>query len=645
MSAGATGYRKNVDEPAAADEHLHRNLKLLQEAERWYDSLLNFRERRRRARRYYRGRQWNDPVKVNGRLMTEEEYIKLQGRVPLKQNLIRPAVKSVLGQYRSSPYKPVVYSRNRQDQTAAEMMTVAYEAVYEMNSGRERDTRELEEFLISGMAAYKTRFEYDAERQRPVPRFYDVKPACLFFNTDVKDIRLKDVYMIGEIVDTTLDSLVASYARTKADEERIKSYYRVVRTARNDGEGLSPGSLDRMDFLMPEDPGKCRVIEVWKKEGEWRLFVHDYADGSYEEHSLSERVEIDRINEERRRLETENGVELPMIEYDQKYVEFWKGYHLTPSGNTLWEGESPYEHKSHPYVVCAYPMLDSEVWGMVEDIIDQQRMINRMVILQDFIMSASAKGVLLVPEECIPDDSSIEQIAEEWVKYNGVIKVKLKKGAEVPKQLSANSINVGIHEMLQMQMKFLEDVSGVHGPLQGKTPSSGTPAALYNMQTQNATLNILDYLESFGAFLRDRDKKMIQLIRQFYTERQYITVAGRAYSEEAKRYDPERIRNIDFENSIGKGTDTPVYRAMADDMLWQMLQSKYITFEMFLEHSSMPFADKLMESVKQLQERMAALRPGAGGNGDGGAGQAELQNAPSGGVPPDESVQQMQDFF
>ena len=609
MNARNTGYKRGVKEAMQEDANLHRNLKLLEEAEQWYNSLSDFRERRRRARRYYRGRQWNDMVKVNGKWMTEEEYIKMQGRVPLKQNLIRPAIKSVLGQYRCSPYKPVVYSRNRQDQTAAEMMTIAYEAVYEMNSGKERDTRELEEFLISGMAAYKIRYEYDADRQRPEPKFCDVKPSCLFFNTNVRDVRLSDVFIVGEVIDTTLDSLIASYACTKEEEERIKSYYQARNGVVSTTDGLSSNELDHIHFLTPEEPDKCRVVEIWKKEGAWRLYVHDYADGTYEEHPLSDKAEIDAVNAERRRMEAENGVELPMIEYDEKYVEYWKGYHLTPTGQTLWEGESPYEHKSHPYVICAYPMLDSEVWGMVEDIIDQQRMINRMVILQDFIMSASAKGVLVVPEECIPDDSTIEDIAEEWVKYNGVIKVKLKKGAEVPRQLSANSMNIGIQEMLQMQMKFIEDISGVQAPMLGKTPNSGTPAALYNMQTQQSALNILDYLETFGAFLRDRDKKVIQVIRQFYTEKQYITVAGRAYSEQSKMYDPERIRNIDFENSIGKGMDTPVYRAIADDMLWQMLQSGYITFEMFLEHSSMPFADKLMESVNR--QPPAGQRPEA----------------------------------
>ena len=44
----------------------------------------------------------------------------------------------------------------------------------------------------------------------------------------------------------------------------------------------------------------------------------------------------------------------------------------------------------HP-ICCCFTPLDGEVWGFVEDIIDQQKYINRLIVLQDMIISASAK--------------------------------------------------------------------------------------------------------------------------------------------------------------------------------------------------------------------------------------------------------------
>jgi hypothetical protein len=38
--------------------------------------------------------------------------------------------------------------------------------------------------------------------------------------------------------------------------------------------------------------------------------------------------------------------------------------------------------------------------------------------------------------------------------------------------------------MLSIQLKLLEDISGVQGALQGKAPSAGTPASLYATGTK-----------------------------------------------------------------------------------------------------------------------------------------------------------------
>lgn len=586
-------------------ETLGRNREILNQVVEYYSAMYDLRKRRMRSRKFYRGDQWSDYVEVNGRMIREEEYIRMQGKPALKQNMIRPPMRNVIGQYRSNPFKPVVFARNRQNQRAAEMMSVALEAALFMNEGRERDARVLEEFLMSGMAVYKTGFSFDHEREQPIPKFRAVNPNRFFVNTNLEDVCGADVNFVGEISDLTLPDVVAEYAKDGLTEDRIRGMYRQVNEYYATLPGFGARRMDTIDPLVPEDLSRCRVIEVWRLEAEWRLWVHDYMDASYEICGEGALPEIEAENAARGALGAENGVEVPPIEYERKYVKFWKCYHLTPYGETLWEGETPYEHKSHPYVFKLYPMLDGEIWGMVEDLIDQQKMVNRMVILQDFIISASAKGVLLVPEDCIPEDMTIEDFAEEWVKYNGVIRIKLKPGQAAPQQVSANSLHIGITEMIQMQLKLMQDIAGVQGAIQGKSPSAGTAASLYAQETQNAALNVLDYLETFSAFLQRRDKKLLQVIKQFYTEKQYIAVAGSDCSEDARNYDPDEIRDVDFDNTIARGTDTPSYRVVVDDILWKMLEGRFISAEMFLEHCSYPFADKVLQGMKKMREEMS----------------------------------------
>lgn len=607
--APAVGYRKKQAAAAASctdsDEKRKRNHELLNRVSECYSAMYDLRRRRMRSRKFYRGDQWSDYVEVNGQRIREEEYIKMQGKPALRQNMIRPPMRNVVGQYRSNPFKPVVFARNRQNQKAAEMMSVALEAALFMNESKERDVRVLEEFLLSGMAIYKTGFSFDHERRQPIPKFRAVNPNRFFINTDLEDVCGADVNFVGEIADLSVEDVVAEYAKNGLSEERVRQMYRSVSDFYTTMEGFDSRRMDGLDPLVAPDSNHCRVVEVWRLEAEWRLWVHDYLDASYEVRGGDELPEIEAENAARALLGEENGVEVPMIEWERKYVKYWKCYHLTPCGETLWEGETPYEHHSHPYVFKLYPLLDGEIWGMVEDLIDQQKMVNRMVILQDFIISASAKGVLLVPEECIPDDMTIEDFADEWVKYNGVIKIKMKPGQAAPQQVSANSLHIGINEMIQMQLKLMQDIAGVQGAIQGRAPASGTAASLYAQETQNAALNVLDYLETFSAFLQRRDKKLLQVIKQYYTERQYIAVAGSDYSEEARNYDPDKIRDVDFDNTIAKGIDTPSYRVVVDDILWKMLEGRFISAEMFLEHCSYPFADKILQGMKKMREELA----------------------------------------
>ena len=584
-----------------------KNRQIIEMAQQCYNGTRDVRKRTVRNRKFYRGEQWGDFVEVNGKRMTEGEYIKMQGKPALVQNLIRPPLRNILGQYRSNPFKSTIYSRNRDDQSASEMMTVAFESVYQMNDGKERDARMLETYLLSGVAIYNTSYSFDEERMRTIPKFKATNINRFFIDVNMEDVCGDDIAIIGEIADVTLLDLIATYARNKAQEEEIRAIYAGVKQDYNK-EAFDTDNYDNLNFLTPSDTNLCRVIQVQVKEGSWRLLAHDYADATLEMYDIKDKPMLDAENAARKRMAAENGVDVPLIEYEEQFMQVWKYYHLTPNGYALWQAECPYAHNSHSYVFKFYPMLDGAVWSMVEDLIDQQKMVNRMVILQEFIMSASAKGVLLVPEEAIPDDMDLSDFADEWVKYNGVIKIKskTKKGAEVPlpKQVVASAVNVGATDMINLQMRLMQDIGGVHGASQGKTPASGTPAALYAQESANATINILDYLESFGWFTQKRDYKIIQIIKQFDQEKHYQAQGATNVSEGAKTYDPDLIRNIDFDNSISKANDTPTFRMIVDDMLWKMLESQFIGIEMFLEHSSLPFSDKLLASIKSQKEQL-----------------------------------------
>ena len=363
------------------------------------------------------------------------------------------------------------------------------------------------------------------------------------------------------------------------------------------------------DFLVPRDNTRCRVIEVWRKESKPRYRCHDVNNGDIFKVDLADFDELVLAeNEHRLQMGVEAGMsedEIPLIRYEWMMDSYWYYYILSPFGDILEEGETPYEHKSHPYVFKAYPFIDGEIHSFVSNVIDQQRYTNRLITMYDWIMRASAKGVLLFPEECLPDDMSIEDVADEWARFNGVIMIKQPKtGTALPQQVANNATQIGISELLNMQLKFFEDISGVNGAIQGKPGYSGMSASLYNQQTQNATMSLLDLLDTYSSFIRDGAYKDVKNIQQFYDSPRVFNISGKNSS--IVQYDPKKIRDVEFDLSIVESTSTPAYRMLTNDLLMQLWQAKAISVEQLLENGDFPFADRLLQSIQSQKEQVAA---------------------------------------
>ena len=622
-----------------SDDMETENLLLLQRCEAYYNGLSDFRTRRLRAFNYLRGRQWSDYVyDDDGNVVTEENYILSQGKIPFKNNVIRMLIRNIIGQMETQKTASIVDSRTPEDASLSEMLTNTLQYIQQLNEVNVLDPRNFEEFLMSGAIVDKTTYSFWPTKNREDVFTKSINPNFMFFNTNVKDIRGIDLDLVGEIIDIPLEKVIETFAQNEADVEVIKSWYPLP--GRNNAWNVMPfdGSQEQnVNFLIPSDINLCRVIEVWEKVTDWRVYAHDYLTGDYTVTKLS-MSDIKKINDQRIETGKKSGMSqenIPLIDARKKMESFWVVKYLTPYGKCLYQRETPYAHKSHPYTLTLFPLLNGEVWGLIEDIIDQQRNINRNMALLDFMMGSAAKGVLLVPEESIPEDMTIDDFADEWTKYNGVIKIKLKAGAQLPQQVSTAATNIGAMDMLKLQMDLVQQISGVNGAQMGQEAKSGTPNSLYVNQAANSSTNTRDLMNNFDWHRRKRNEKMLQVAIQFYKEKRYIASSGLQYSKEAEYYDPDRIQNFEFDLKISEGQDTPVFRQIISDQLFQMLQANMIDLQMFLENSGMPYAEKILAAVKSRQEQAAqAQQPGQPGQ----PGQVPQQ-----GQPQPEQVPQPQD--
>lgn len=584
-----------------------RAFDILMEAQYYWNQMEDFRKDRERNKRYTYGFQWDDMICVDGKSMSEEEYIKSQGNVPLKNNLIRRLVRSVLGVYRSQSKEPTCTARDRDEQKLGETMSTILQCNMQLNRMNDVYARTMEEFLISGFIVHRKSYGWRNGKEDCWTDY--VQPNNFFIDNNMRDFRGWDVSVLGEVHDISFGQLCEQFASSPQEYRQLRDIYKWA--ARKDYiatyvERFGYSRLENYDFLFTSEPGRCRVIEIWRKEQKPRYRCHDYQNGDIfkiDEEDYAQVVLTE--NEERMRMAKEAGMpedEVPLIKATWFVDDYWYFYYLSPFGDILREGETPYEHGSHPYVFKAYPFIDGEIHSFVADVIDQQRYTNRLITLYDWIMRASAKGVLMMPEDCLPDGVSIDDIAESWTEFNGVIVYKPSKSGKVPEQVANNSTNIGIAELLNIQLKFFEDISGVTGALQGKPGYSGESASHYNQQTENATKSLLDLLESFSCFVVDGAYKDVKNMQQFYDSKRVFNIAGKSGAQ--IEYDPKKIRDVEFDLSITESTSTPAYRHLANDMLMQLYQSQAISVEQLLEHGDFPFADELLQSIKSQKEQL-----------------------------------------
>ena len=326
---------------------------------------------------------------------------------------------------------------------------------------------------------------------------------------------------------------------------------------------------------------------------------------------LTPMSEAGNSNFETESVGTVSDDDLLLIEYEFATERYWYYRYMSPYGDVLQEGRSPYWHGEHNYVLHLYPLVQGRLGNFVEQFIDQQRAINRTATLIDFIRGTSSKGVLVVDDDAF-ESMSREEVIDEYVRYNGVLFVKLKPGQSIDgvvRQYNSGAAVAGDFELLNLQLRLINEISGVNSAMQGQSPRSGTPASLYAQQVQNSSLNLKGLFDGFRTFRRRRDAKVMKTLQQYYNENRYIDLAGSQYSEEAKWYDPQKVQESELDITISEGYNTPAFQMIANDFLMELFRANALDVKTMLENSSYPFATKILEAIKRNEEAAAKGKP------------------------------------
>lgn len=574
------------------------------------------RKEHARFMQYYSGEQWSDLVQdpdKPGKMISEKELFSRMGVTPITHNILQQYIRNVLGQMLSNPYKTIINSRREEDSQAAEMLTNAIQACLELNENTTIDINHIIALHTIGVAWSKITYTHWDDRNVTDARIDFVNENRISWNQDCEDPRLFDLRRICELHSYTMDELISNFAATTADENTLRELYRSKREDREEQNSTAEQTLLNMEFWgSGSEVNKYRVLEVWSKRGRWVLWANDRAtfDRPKEYVNNIAEVEAQIAKENSRRLAqgAAAGMDVeavPLIEYERHYERYWYCQFLTPEGVCLLEMESPYEHQQHPYTFSSMPIIDGVSKPMFSDLIEMQRNINRQRTMLDMLIASSAKNTLFIPEDAL-EGHTLEEYADEIMKINGVIRFKPKPGINaLPQFLQRNAVNIGIFDVLNFDMQQIQQISGLSGAIQGQVAKSNMPASLYAQQAQNTMLNFVLLFNRFNDYCTKRDKKLMRVCLQYYTEPRYLATSGKSYGVTATEYIPEKAKAIADSISFvpSQGMDTPIFRAQINDYLMEMLRGNLIPVETFLQHTTLPFGKQILSEIKSLKEQ------------------------------------------
>lgn len=440
-----------------------QDTKLSERARRAWDDAAPMRRKRCRLKDFTYGRQWDDTtMTADGRRLTERQIAVEEGRAPITNNIIRRMVKSIIGHYRH--------------------LRAAETDGGDLSPLSEYDARALEEFLISGMVIQHIDNSGEIENISPERFIYR-----RFAHMDASDCTL-----IGHLADLPLADVLERYS--EGDTRRAAA----IRDAFRQQNAL-PATLPLLfreeTFDSASLPATVRIIDICERSSIECIEAHDAEKGSVQQFPLTSESQLRREAARRKK----KG--LAPITTSYKVVRKWTRTILAPNGLVLHTEDI----ERPPYAVRFYPMIDGEVHSAVEDVIDQQKLVNRLVSTLDRIIASSAKGVLLYPADQLPDGFTWRDIRRIWSNPTGILPYKRTSRTMMPQQANSPGSSAGATELLRMQLELFDEISGATGAFRGKSNTAAGEGML-RAEMENSLISMLDILNSFHEFILCRDK-------------------------------------------------------------------------------------------------------------------------------------------
>lgn len=485
----------------------------------------------RRCVNFYEGQQWTpDEVQV----FEEDE------RPYLTINKIARLIRLVLGYQRQNRHEPIVTPDNdaQANHDVAEILSHMLKSTMDDNKYKWTESRVFEDGMTTGRGYYDVRLDFSENLLGDVS-ISDLDPFSVFPDPDGQRYDGKDWNFWFHTAWMSLDQIlsifkIAAYEKVKNQAQGMSSSIALGEDAQMDDLGPpryfglfswfdeSLRSAKNMEtigapFQMQEhfDTGQKTIRVI---DGQHRMFKRVKYFVDVETMGMTEIAE--HWDEERiaRCVDwaARHGRQIQRLDRVEKRVRWI----ITAGDVILFNEWSPYKDFT---LVPFFPYFRRGMTrGMIDDLIDPQREINKRRSAQIHIVGTQANSGWVFEEGSLDDDE--EENLRNFGSTPGVV-IKYRMGHDKPERIQPAAAPTAMERLEKMSSDDLTEVSGVNESALGELDVVQSGVAIKNRQ-QQTVVGLEPPLDNLDLSRVIVGEKTVYLFQHFYNEPRFYRATG-----------------------------------------------------------------------------------------------------------------------
>lgn len=479
------------------------------------------------------------------------------------------------------------------------------EYVSERNTFEDKQVRLAEELALSGLAVMKT-FEYAGHQE------FKVQPSDnFFFDRSAKEYDLSDAGFQGDITYTETSEIFEQFPDIEpADRTAIENYSKQYRKMSIDSYQNSSATNNTIN--AQNYSGKVPVYTIYWKDGEFCEYGYvkdefgypffakiNYVYNGEKEPRYTDK-DLIKVDSQRSRkllgdkLKTRNYVDVVRMAIMIPREVLAHGARENGDSSTIndvvleW-GIAPYQETEnieyhtakYPYKCYCWGYVDGEILSPIDDAINPQRLVNRILSVAENQISNSRGSGTVIDKTMVTDTGDVLR------KMNRSEPVLLDaRGRGIQNAIGSYDTTIkagtmGMFQIIETLKKFTQDTSGINEAIKGESTGSDQLVGVTELMIQRGSLMQEPFYNALTMIFKQAFQSICTVGKRIYAdnERNLSIAVGDEGMEMLTITKDMKLE--DFRIFVKRQNDVEILINAGNQMLLQFYQMQLIDKKRF----------------------------------------------------------------